>query len=244
MKLKMANFAESTLAGALDQTATTVLLEPGTGNRFPALAAGQYFPLTLVKLVAGAPVREIVHVVARVADSCTVIRAREGTPATAFDSGSYAGLRATAEGMAGKADLEGADFTGPVTMADQPLRQAVMQDCGAKVATVAAAVAGVYTVDYQDGPYQVIAPTPGTYSINIINWPPAGVHGELWLEGANLGLCTLTTSVALDYLKTDGSYATTNSVNANQGATLRSNGVDNLLIWGREGAPKRAKVAR
>lgn len=244
MKLKMANFAVSTLAGALDETATTVLFEPGTGNRFPSLAAGEYFPLVLVKLVGGEPVREIVHATARINDSCTVLRAREGTTASAFGSGSEARLSFTAEGIGGKANLEGAAFTGPVSLGDQPFKQAVMQDCGSKVATVAAAVAGVYTVDYQDGPYQVLAPTPGTYSINIINWPPAGVHGELWIEGLNLGLCTLTTTAALDYLKTDGSYATTASVNANQGATLRSNGVDNLLIWGREGAPKRAKVAR
>lgn len=115
-----------------------------------------------------------------------------------------------------------------------------------KVATTPAPVAPstLYIMDYLAGPYQVFSPAPGAATLRIINWPAAGTNGELWIEGVNLGAATITTEVALDYLKPDGTYATTSSMNTNQGATLRTAGVDNVLIWGRAGAPKRAKVAR
>lgn len=113
-----------------------------------------------------------------------------------------------------------------------------------KVATTPAPAGTVHTIDYLAGAYQVWSPPAGACTLNIINWPAAGINGELWIEGVNLGAATITTQVALDYLKPDGTYTTTTSMNANQGATLRTSGVDNVLIWGRAGAPKRAKVAR
>lgn len=264
MKLHLTNNAETLLAGAINDTATTVLLAPGTGILFPQLAAGEFFPLTLVKVSGGSPVREIVYVTARAVDSCTVLRGQENTAASSFSAGDYAGCHPTAGCFAAKADIAGAAFSGPVSapsltvstsaslpatsfagdvdLADYTVKGAVMQDWGDKVKVLAP---GVNVIDYRDGKYQVWQPAAGPQTLTITNWPPAGVHGELWIEGVNLGLSTITTSVALDYLVSpSGAYVTTTSMNSNQGATLQTNGIDNVLIWGRFGAPKRAKVAR
>lgn len=244
MKLKMTNFAQSTLAGALTDTATTVLLAPGEGARFPALAANEYFPLVLVKIVAGEAVREIVHVTARTNDSCTVIRARENTVAVPFDAGDYVGHHPTAAGMASKMDVDGGAFAGPVAFGDNPLTGAALQDCGDKSVTVGAPTGTVHTIDYRNGSHQVWNPPPGACTLIITNWPPAGINGALWIRGTNLGLCTITTQTAIAYLKSDGTYTTTTSLNTNQGATLRTNGVDQVMFWGHTGAPIEGKVAR
>lgn len=235
------NNASSSLASSISAGSTSLAVTPGDGFNFPAPGAGEWFMATLSKLVGGTPVYEIVKVTARSTDVMTVVRGQEGTAATTFSAGDKIDLRITAGALNSKMDKSGGAFEGPVDMADNALKGAAFQDCGDKVNVLGA---GVDTIDYRDGKYQVWAPSPGVHTLVITNWPPAGVHGELWIEGVNLGACTITTSVALDYLKSDGTYATTTSLNANQGATLQSNGIDNILVWGRYGAPKRAKVAR
>lgn len=244
MKLKMSNFGRTTLAGALTDTATTVLLSPGTGALFPAIVAGEFFPLSLVKLVAGEPVREIVHVTARTNDACTVLRARENTTAQTFASGDSVLLVLSAEGINGKVNREGDSFTGPVAFNDQDVSGAALKDCGDRSAIVGAPSGTTHTIDYRNGSFQKWSPPPGPCTLVITNWPPAGINGQLWIKGLNLGLCTITTQVSLAYLKTDGSTNLTTSMNANQGVTLRSAGYDNVLIWGDTGVPSDAKIAR
>lgn len=236
-----ANNASSSLASSLTDTATSLSVSSGEGAKFPILAAGDWFMATLTKLASGNPVREIVKVTARAIDVLTIVRAQEGTTATTFSAGDKIDLRLTAGALNAKFDKAGGSISGPVDMGDNPIKGAVMQDWGDKVKVLDP---GVNTIDYRDGKYQVWQPNAGPQTLTITNWPPAGVHGELWIEGVNLGTATITTSVPLDYLKFDGSYVTTASLNANQGATLRTSGIDNLLIWGRNGAPQRAKVAR
>lgn len=101
-----------------------------------------------------------------------------------------------------------------------------------------------YNVNYIAGAAVILEPAPGAATINIQNWPAAGNLGEMIIFIKNAGQCTLKTSVQLNYLKSDGSYILSDNVNANQGATLRNVGEDQLLIWGHAGAPKYAKVAR
>jgi hypothetical protein len=237
----LTNNCSSSLASSISVIATSLSVAAGDGLKFPELSSGDWFHATITKLVAGSPVWEIVKVTARTGDILTIVRAQEGTTALSFSAGDKIDVRLTAGLFNSKMDKTGGKFAGPVDMDDQPLTGAVLADCGDRVKTVDA---GVDTLDYRDGRYQVWAPSPGAHTLVITNWPPAGVHGELWIEGVNLGQCTITTAVALDYLKSDGTYATTTSLNANQGATLQSVGIDNVLIWGRNGAPKRAKVAR
>lgn len=244
MKVKLANNAETTLAGSINESATTVLLAPGTGVNFPALGANEFFPLTLVKIVSGEAVREIVHVTARNVDSCTVLRAREGTTAVTFSAGDYAGLHVTRGAFDAKMDLDGGAFAGPVAMGDNDLSGAALKDSGQRVGAPMVA-GGVATFDYRNGSYQPWAPAPGTYQIIITNWPPSGINGELWIPITLSGAVTLTTQVPLLYRRSsDGLETSTTSVNTNQGATLRTSGTEDLLIWGAAGAPAKAKIAR
>lgn len=86
------NGAVGTLATAILTTDTTWQLTPGHGARFPDPQADEYCVLTCQ---SGADV-EIVHLTARVADTLTVIRAREDTAPLPFPIGAVVDLRVTA----------------------------------------------------------------------------------------------------------------------------------------------------
>lgn len=243
MKLVLSNNAEATLAGAVDQVTTTVLLAPGTGILFPVVGAGQFFPLTLVKLVEGAPQREIVYVTARDVDSCTVLRAQEATVALTFSAGDYAGCHPTAGCFGKKADLDGASFTGPVDLADQTLSGAVLKDCALAFNDAAAAT----TIDIRNGPAQAWAPAAGPVTLTITGWPPAGTHGELLIYGTNLGAATITLAGApVNFINSDsGAFTRSNSLNSNSGAALQTSGLDFVLLWSPDGGVTRyCKVVR
>lgn len=81
----------SSNAAAID---TSLVLEPGQGALFPALLAGQFFPVTLIRASDGA--YEICKCTARAADVLTVERSQESTTAKAFLSGDRVEIRFTA----------------------------------------------------------------------------------------------------------------------------------------------------
>lgn len=93
MPIKLANNASGTLATAINATDTGLILTTGDGAEFPALAAGEYFYLTLT---APSGAFEIVKATARAGDAMTVVRAQEGTTALGFPVGSRAELKVTA----------------------------------------------------------------------------------------------------------------------------------------------------
>ncbi|GJH00212.1 hypothetical protein [Paraburkholderia terrae] len=93
MAMKLANNAVSKLAAGLTVAATTVTLTPGDGAKFPALAAGNSFPMYLIKSDGSF---EITKATAIAGDSVTVQRAQEGTAALSFVAGERAELRFTA----------------------------------------------------------------------------------------------------------------------------------------------------
>lgn len=97
MTVKLSNNAEGKLTSSITTTATTLYLQSGQGVMFPALANGDWFPLTLVKADGS---YEIVKVTARTGDALTVVRAQEGTAARAFAAGDKAELRLTAAAIA------------------------------------------------------------------------------------------------------------------------------------------------
>ncbi|BBZ94325.1 hypothetical protein BRDID11004_47720 [Bradyrhizobium diazoefficiens] len=101
MGLKMTNNATSTLAGNIDNAVTTLSLAAGTGAKFPALAAGDWFPLTIVDANGN---YEILRCTARNTDVCTVARGQEGTAAAAFAAGARIDLRLTAAAIASLTD--------------------------------------------------------------------------------------------------------------------------------------------
>lgn len=103
MALKFANNARSTLASSVTSTATTMILAPGTGNRFPSLGSGNYFVAT-VYLLSGE--HEVIRVTARAADTITVVRGQENTIPLAFDAGSFIANLPTAGQMASFFNLD------------------------------------------------------------------------------------------------------------------------------------------
>ncbi len=88
-----ANFAKTTLAAGIGAADVTANLAVGTGGKFPAPGANQYFKATLVK--AGAA--EVVKCTARAGDQVTIVRAQEGTVALTFNAGEVFELRVSKE---------------------------------------------------------------------------------------------------------------------------------------------------
>jgi hypothetical protein len=88
------NNAATTLASSILIGATSLTVAAGTGALFPTLTGTQFFMCTLQN-TAGTTI-EIVKVTARSTDTFTIVRAQEGTSASAFASGDKCELRLTA----------------------------------------------------------------------------------------------------------------------------------------------------
>ncbi len=91
--IKFTNFAHSQLAGSINSSATTLLLETGHGARFPNPTGGDFFYVTLEN---ASLVREIVKVTARSTDTLTVVRAQDNTTAVSWSAGDTVALRLNA----------------------------------------------------------------------------------------------------------------------------------------------------
>jgi hypothetical protein len=85
MTILWSNNASSTVAGSITATSTSVALAAGTGVKFPNPTGGDYFCATFYDQ-ATKTINEIVHCTARVGDTCTIVRAQEGTVASAWSA--------------------------------------------------------------------------------------------------------------------------------------------------------------
>jgi len=88
------NNAATTLASSILVGATSLTVASSTGALFPTLTGSNFFYCTLQN-TAGTTI-EIVKVTARSTDTFTIVRAQEGTSASAFASGDKVELRLTA----------------------------------------------------------------------------------------------------------------------------------------------------
>ena len=95
--MSFTNNAATTLASGITNVATSLTVATGTGALFPTLTGSQYFYCTLIN-AAGTTI-EIVLVTARSTDTFTIVRAQEGTTASAFNGGDQVQLRITAGEM-------------------------------------------------------------------------------------------------------------------------------------------------
>lgn len=96
MSIKFKNNASTTLASAIDNSVTTIVVTTGGGANLPALGAGEYFYATITDIDDNF---EIVKVTARSTDTLTVVRAQESTTAKSFVSGSRIENRITAQSL-------------------------------------------------------------------------------------------------------------------------------------------------
>lgn len=93
MAVRLSNNATTQLAASITAADTSIHVVTGTGSLFPALSAGDEFPITVV---GADSVPEIMRVTARAGDVFTVVRAQEDTTARSFAIGSRVDLRLTA----------------------------------------------------------------------------------------------------------------------------------------------------
>lgn len=108
------NNATATLSSSITAAATSLTVTSGQGALFPSTASGNYFYVTLVDNVGAV---EVVKVTARSTDTFTVVRAQDGTTASAFSSGSKVELRIVAAGMNEKLAKTG-DTAADLTVTD------------------------------------------------------------------------------------------------------------------------------
>jgi hypothetical protein len=97
MAVLFTNNAATNLASSITSGATSLTVVTGTGSLFPNPGASDYFLITLIG-ISGSPI-EIVKCTARSGDTFTIVRAQEGTTASAFTGGDQVQLRITAGEM-------------------------------------------------------------------------------------------------------------------------------------------------
>ena len=97
MSVLFTNNATTTLASSITNVATSLTVASGKGALFPTITGTDYTMCTLQN-TAGTTT-EIVKVTARSGDVFTIVRAQEGTTASAFSSGDKFELRVTAGEM-------------------------------------------------------------------------------------------------------------------------------------------------
>ena len=91
------NNASTILASGITNSATSLTVQTGNGAKFPNPTSPDYFMCTL-QGVSGTPI-EIIKVTARSTDTFTIVRAQEGTTASAFNANDIVELRVTAGEM-------------------------------------------------------------------------------------------------------------------------------------------------
>lgn len=101
MAILFTNNATTALAASITSGATSLTVTTGTGALFPNPTSPDYFLVTL-QGIAGTPI-EIVKCTARSTDTLTIVRAQEGTTASAFTGGDKVELRVTAGQMSSAA---------------------------------------------------------------------------------------------------------------------------------------------
>jgi hypothetical protein len=94
MSVLFTNNAATNLAASITSSATSLSVITTTGALFPNPTNGDYFLITLIG-ISGSPI-EIVKCTARSGDTMTIVRAQEGTTASAFNGGDQVQLRITA----------------------------------------------------------------------------------------------------------------------------------------------------
>lgn len=96
MTVILKNNAFGFLQTAISNSATVIELQSGNGANFPALAAEEYFYVTISPPFGTG---EIVKCTSRSGDSISIVRAQEGTSALSFTAGSQVELRITAQSV-------------------------------------------------------------------------------------------------------------------------------------------------
>jgi hypothetical protein len=129
MSVLYTNNAATLLTAAITTSSTTLSLTGGTGLLFPSPSAPDFFYVTVAN---NGGTLEIMKCTSRATDTLTVVRAQEGTTASAFSIGDKVELRVTAAGLANKLDKDtGGTVAGPVTVSGALIASSTLNVTGA-----------------------------------------------------------------------------------------------------------------
>lgn len=155
-----ANFAQSTLPSSITNSATSFSVQTGDGSKFPNPSSPDYFYI----VVQEGSTKEVMKVTARSTDSfSTVVRAQQGTSASAFSAGAFVELRDT-KSLMDDQPLASSSAPGSMTSEDFNILNKrrlclVYKDVGlatvTAVGTFAPTLTGGSSSDSSDGPLLV-----------------------------------------------------------------------------------------
>jgi hypothetical protein len=177
-----ANNATTTLAAAINTTATTITVANGAGALFPSITSPQFFYATLVN---ASNTIEIVQVTARSGDTMTVVRGAEGTTPSAYNIGDKFELRITAGGLSDKLSRSEA-----FSIAESQVTGLVSDLASIRAGLLPAGTTTVF--------YQAAAPTGWTQKTtqnDIIMRVVSGTGGGGYTSGQSLSAATVYGSV-------------------------------------------------
>ena len=188
MAVKFSNNAKTSLASALNSTATSVSVSDA--SKFPTLGAGDYTYATIAELSNSVNL-EIVKVTAISGNTLTVVRAQQGTSALSFSSGDPCEVRVTAgtieEAITDVSDTlstvatTGAygDLSGTPTLATVATSGAYSDLTGTPSNISTFTNDSGYLTSYTEtDPVFTASPSSGITSNNITNWNTAYGWGD------------------------------------------------------------------
>jgi hypothetical protein len=109
------NNSWSTLTEQLANTANTLTVVTGTGDRFPTITGIDYFLITLIEITNDLETNwEIAKCVGRANDIFTIERAQENTIARTWPIDTRIELRLTAGAIISRHDVNASDSLGPL----------------------------------------------------------------------------------------------------------------------------------
>lgn len=118
MAVVLTNNATTLLAAAIAADDTALSVQTADAGKFPAPAAGEWFPLTIVDSAGN---MEIVKATARSGAIITIERAQEGTTAKAYAAGARVDLRATVAALNDLGDFTTTDTVGAAIAASDAM---------------------------------------------------------------------------------------------------------------------------
>ena len=182
------NNASTILASGITNSATSLTVQTGNGAKFPNPTSPDYFMCTL-QGVSGTPI-EIIKVTARSTDTFTIVRAQEGTTASAFNANDIVELRITAGEMGNLPQLNVANtftqnqtiYSGALTLGSTPIGAGNASTMKNRI------INGAMVIDQRNAGASVTQTTSVIYSVD--RWAIYGTQASKFTVQQNAGSVT------------------------------------------------------
>lgn len=172
--LVLVNGLQTTLAGNLSPSATTIIVASSSG--IPAITAGQILPLTIIS-AASQSTFEIVYATAISGTTLTVTRAQEGTQAGTFSIGDYVECSPTAQTV-GISGIQTLQVSTNSTITPSFARTVVLTPNLTANITVTIATGNIL------GQKVIVYGSPASYTVNIASSVSSGSPYFAFVDGS------------------------------------------------------------